>query len=285
MWKGLLGEFPKNLSIETATPVSAISSEPSSDAPYTITTNRGVIRSRHVVHATNAFASHLVPGLRGKMTGLLAHMSAQRPGKKFPAWNGQRSWSVIYGAGFDYATQRATTDGVAGDILLGGGFGQSKKQGLDQLGIYDDSKVDALTTAHILGIMPTIFEPNWGGDTEGRVTKFWTGLVALTADFLPLVGRLDPRLTGRKAAKPPSGVGQVQSGEWTAAGFVGDGMVWAWLSGTAVGVMVSGSEMESLEAMPGRPPGRLGDWFPEELRPRLARIKKMDMADLADEMA
>lgn len=286
VWRRLLDEFPKSLSIETQTSVSAVSSGTASGDPYTVTTNRGTIRCRHVVHATNAFASHLVPGLRGKMTSLLAHMSSQRPGKNFPNWNGERSWSIIYGAGFDYATQRPPTDGVPGDILLGGGFGQSKKQGLDQLGIYDDSKVDSLTAAHILGIMPTLFEPgNWGGHTDGRANKVWTGLVAITADFLPFVGRLDARLTGRKPTTPERGAGQGQTGEWTAAGFVGDGMVWAWLSGTALGVMISGSADEDLPAVPGRPAGRLSEWFPEELCPTVERIKRMDMADLAGEIA
>lgn len=274
IWKDLLDEFPRNLWAETHTPVSAVASNPDSENAYTITTSRGVIRSRHVVHATNAFASHLVPGFRGKMTSLLAHMSFQRPGKMFPDHSGQRSWSVIYGTGFDYATQRPTIDGVPGDILIGGGFGQSKKHGLDQIGVYDDSKTDALTAAHILGILPTIFQPNWGGDTEGSEKRVWTGVVALTADFLPFVGRLDKRLTGR-ASKDGAG-------EWIAAGFVGDGMVWAWLSGTALGLMIAGSGDEDLPTAPGRPDGRLCDWLPEELRPTYGRISSIHIADIAN---
>ncbi|KAL1882360.1 hypothetical protein VTK73DRAFT_1919 [Phialemonium thermophilum] len=287
IWRKLLDKFPKSLRIETGTPVLNITSRPSSTFPYEITTSRGVIRCSRVVHATNAYASHLIPGLKGKLTGLVAHMSSQRPGKDFPHYDGKRSWSIIYGtAGFDYVTQRPGTKSAPGDILLGGGFCRSRNQGLDHVGVYDDSKRDALTTAHILGVFPTIFEPNWGRRLDGLADKVWTGVIGVVADFRPLVGRLDSRLTGRRVI--PSGREETepgQPGEWVAAGFIGDGMVWAWLSGTAIGVMVSGREDEDLPAAPGIPSGKLHDWFPVELLPEYGRVKRMDMTALADEIA
>jgi glycine/D-amino acid oxidase-like deaminating enzyme len=283
----LLDEFPKSLSIETGTPVSNIYTESEdSDYPYRITTSRGIISSKHVVHATNAFASHLVPGLRGKMTSLLAHMSSQRPGKDFPDLNGQRSWSIIYAShGFDYVTQRPSNDGVPGDVMLGGGFMQSGKQGMDMIGVFDDSNLDGLTVSHNLGIMATIFEPNWGAESEGNPRKVWNGIVALPADARPLVGRLDPRVTGRKISSPTRtaevGFGSVEPGEWIAAAYGGNGMVWAWLSGTAVGIMLAGCEDDDLPSRPGRPGGKLGDWMPDDLLPTYRRVNKMDIADLA----
>jgi glycine/D-amino acid oxidase-like deaminating enzyme len=211
-------------------------------------------------------------------------MSSQRPGKEFPDLNGQRSWSIIYGSrGFDYVTQRPTKDGVRGDILLGGGFGQSNKQGMDFIGVFDDSRLDALTVAHNLGIMPTIFESKWGMKSEGKPEKVWSGVVAMTADAHPLVGRLDERVTGRKVPKPAkAGLDMVEPGEWIAAGFIGNGMVWAWLSGTAVGVMLVGCEHDDLPPKAGRPRGKLGDWLPEDLLPTYERVKKMDITDLAE---
>jgi glycine/D-amino acid oxidase-like deaminating enzyme len=288
IWKKLLDEFPKTLFIETGTPVVTVNTERTdSERPYRTTTSRGTIRSRHVVHATNAFAGHLIPGLRGKMTSLLAHMSSQRPGKDFPDLNGQRSWSILYAShGFDYVTQRPTKDGVPGDILLGGGFMQTGKQGMDMIGVFDDSKLDGLTVSHNLGIMPAVFEPNWGAESEGKPRKVWCGVVAVAGDARPLVGRLDTRVTGRKppakAKTTNAGQGGVEPGEWIAAGFMGNGMVWAWLSGTAVGIMLAGSEDDQLPLKPGIPAGRLKDWMPGDLLPTYERVNKMDIADLAD---
>lgn len=282
VWKKLTTDFPESLSIETSTPVESIEVGPSPGFPYQVVTGRGTVRARHVVHATNAYASRLVPGLRGKMTGILCHMTAQRPGRDFPDLNGARSWSPIYGTGFDYITQRPTVGGVPGDLMLGGGFFRSAKQGLDYIGDYDDGKLDALTLAHLEGILPTLFAPRWGQDGEGgRVKQVWSGVVGMTADFRPFVGRLDPRLTGRNVA---GGDAEDGPAEWIAAGFVGDGMVWAWLCGTALGIMVAGSEGEDLAPAPGRPAGRLADWFPPELLATYARIEPLDVMDLAEEL-
>lgn len=286
IWKNLLDEFPKSLSIETSTVVEEIQISPSPSFPYTISTNRGQIQAKHVVHATNGYTSRLIPGLRGKATGMLVQMTSQSPGVNFPDLNGQRSWSIIYSSGFDYITQRPTVDGVPGKVMLGGGFTQSPKQGMDMIGIYDDSKMDSLTNAHNLGIMSTIFEPNWGPPVDQEPSTVWSGVMGISADLRPLVGKLDPKLTGRKVKTINGSNTQKEAndhGEWIAAFFTGDGMVWAWLSGTALGLMITGSEDETLPPAPGQPGGKLGDWFPPELLPTVKRVKAMDIADLADE--
>ncbi|KAJ3531727.1 hypothetical protein NM208_g8753 [Fusarium decemcellulare] len=132
--------------------------------------------------------------------------------------------------GFDYVTQRPDReDGTPGDLMIGGGFFRSRQQGLDQVGIWDDSQVHALPLMHVRGVMPTVFEPQWG---EGsKFVKAWTGILGFTGDLMPFVGPVP----GRRSSTP-------SSGEWVAAGFNGEGMVWAWLCGTALAVMVLGKE-------------------------------------------
>ncbi|PSN65974.1 DAO-domain-containing protein [Corynespora cassiicola Philippines] len=281
IWKRLLDEFPDTLLVETNTPVLSLRASEGKAAgfPYAIETPRGTVLARHVVHATNAFASHLVPGLRLKITGVRGHMSAQRPGDKFPHSEGKRSWSVVYGGGFDYVSQRPSApDHHAGDVMLGGGFMRSLKQGVDQAGLYDDgTKLDPLSVAHIAGIFPSIFSPNWGPGSH--VKDVWTGILGMTGDSLPLVGRLDERLTGRKIKDTTS-----RHGEWIAAGYSGEGMVWAWLCGTALGIMVSGTEKEHLEEVPGRPGGKLADWLPRELLISPSRLRSADFSNLTDEV-
>ncbi|KAL1864702.1 hypothetical protein Daus18300_007504 [Diaporthe australafricana] len=288
LWRKLLDEFPEVLAIETGTTVeevkvndqSAQSSKLGDDGsfPYAVVTSRGQILARHVVHATNAFTSQLVPGLRGKGTSALCHMTAQRPAEYFPQKDGSRSWSVIFGQGFDYMTQRPT-----GELMVGGGFFQGPKQGMDMMGVYDDSKMDALTLTHLEGVMSTIFDPGYKVKGEGsRVIKAWSGAIGMTPDLMPLVGRLDPRVTSRKVKHDVKGNDQVLPGEWISAYFCGDGMVWAWLCGTAIGLMLAGSEDDDLPAEPGRPAGKLADWFPSELYAGWERVKSMDIVDLAD---
>ncbi|POR34317.1 Uncharacterized protein TPAR_05465 [Tolypocladium paradoxum] len=272
VWNNLVNTFP-NLSISTNTPVEVITVDQSSPHPYQVHSARGAIKARHVLHATNGFASHLVPSLRGRLTGVLGHMTAQRPGLHFPQSHGTRSWSIIYKPGFDYVTQRPDgEDGTPGDVMLGGGLFNSKEQGLDQLGVWDDSRVDAFPLMHVRGSLQTVFEPRWG--PEGGLKKAWTGIMGFTGDMMPLVGRLP----AAKDARPMD----EGSGQWIAAGFNGEGMVWAWLCGTAVGIMVLGKDDEDLERGVGRPGGKLTEWFPrEEVAVDEARLKRAALKNLA----
>ncbi|KAK8223658.1 FAD dependent oxidoreductase-domain-containing protein [Phyllosticta capitalensis] len=278
IWKDLTQQFPSSISIETNTPVDSLEVDETTARPFKVQTPRGDLRCRHVVHANNAFASHLIPGLKGKMTGLRAHMTAQRPGLHFEDCQGNRSWSIIYGSGFDYMTQRPSSGAGAGDLMIGGGFFRSPKAGLDQFGVWDDSKLEPMTSTHLNGILPTVFGLNWGPDSpEGRLKQMWSGTICYTADILPYCGKLDPRLTSRKTK-------QQDAGEWISAGYHGDGMVHAWLCGTAVGLMMSGSEEEQLEERPGIPAGPLAEWFPPEMRITNKRIQRANLADIADEI-
>jgi glycine/D-amino acid oxidase-like deaminating enzyme len=216
--------------------------------------------------------------------GAQAHMSAQKPGQNFAYADGMHSWSVVYGEGFDYVTQRPPAAGDSkGDLMIGGGFLRSLKQGIDQVGRYDDgSPLDPLTTTHIAGIFPAIFHPNWGVGAELKQT--WSGIIGLTGDSLPLVGRLDTKLTGRDTRQQKrTSSDKYHCGEWIAAGFSGEGMVWAWLSGAALGIMIAGSEDDELPKVPGRPGGKLAEWFPKELMVSHERIRSADVSNLASQ--
>ncbi|OBS27750.1 hypothetical protein FPOA_01693 [Fusarium poae] len=269
VWNDLLERF-SGLSINTNTPVETVTR--TVDGSYTVKTTRGTITARHVIHTTNAHAGQLLPKLRGSLCGAIAHMSAQRPGASFPSSHGNRSWSPIYSPGFDYVTQQPDRpDGTPGDLMVGGGFFRSRHEGIDQMGIWDDSQTHALPLIHVRGIMPTIFEPQWG--ERSKLVKAWTGIIGFTGDLMPFVGRA-PRSPVKK-----------DSGEWVAAGFCGEGMVWAWLCGTALAVMVLGKEGEDLEEGVGRPGGKLEEWFPQDLLSvDDARLRRADIANVADAM-
>ncbi|KAH0548069.1 hypothetical protein GP486_008191 [Trichoglossum hirsutum] len=278
--RSLLSSYPFNFSIEANTPVTSISTNQDQDRPFTVLTDRGNIKTTHVIHATNAHAPHLVSGIRGKLFGMRGQMSAQRPGKSFPRLGGSRSWSLIYREGYDYITQRPGDDG---EVMAGGGWAQSGNRGLDEIGIWSDDATNFLAGSHLSGILPMAFGPkHWGEDGEGgRLKSMWTGSIGITADALPFVGRLDASLTGRR---PPLRTratrAAVAPAEWICAGYRGEGMVNAWLCGVALAVMVQGREDVDAEEQPGRPAGPLFDWFPREMlispgRLRRANVKRV----------
>ncbi|KAI5263181.1 nucleotide-binding domain-containing protein [Aureobasidium subglaciale] len=196
-------------------------------------------------------------------------------------FHGDRSWSIVYGDNdYDYMTQRPSPDGMS-DIMLGGGTFRSKDNGLDQIGVWDDSQIDAFTSAHLAGILPIIFssktqQPNTQKSARS-LQQHWSGIIALTADSLPFVGELDAGLSGRGSVTE-------DASEWISAGYNGQGMVYAWLCGTALGIIITGSELEDIPASPGFPGGVLSEWFPKEMLLDRKRYDKIDILDLADEL-
>jgi hypothetical protein len=61
-------------------------------------------------------------------------------------------------------------------------------------------------------------------------------------------------------------------------------MVFAWLWGTALGLMIMGSEEENIPAPPGFPGGKLNEWFPKELLLDNKRYDRIDVLDLVDQL-
>ncbi|KAF5314263.1 hypothetical protein D9619_011808 [Psilocybe cf. subviscida] len=303
---GLLQKFLttySNFYLYTHTPCTQITSDASA---YTVITPRGEVRTPHVIHATNAWASHLLPGMRRKIIPTRAHMSTQRPGKGLsppnpnPAtassmWAGSRAFVFYPGKqenAFDYLTQllpsaamrSPTSLPTAGEFMFGGGAmlgGRSESAFMDNIGVADDSGLDFEVEAYLSGALERYFSDHWGqeGDAPdvgagvpssgvwgtGRVKAAWTGIIALSADMQPWVGRVPQTVSRRKEPPPgsilesisvkqrtpgtetPSSVGSntfeprqtlAKPGEWICAGYTGEGMVHAWLSGQAVAQMV-----------------------------------------------
>ncbi|KAF5361712.1 hypothetical protein D9758_007295 [Tetrapyrgos nigripes] len=80
----LLNSYPDLFYLFTNTPCTSIEAPSSglgTDHSYTIKTPRGTIRAPHVVHATNAWAAHLLEPMRSKIIPGRGVMTAQRPGR------------------------------------------------------------------------------------------------------------------------------------------------------------------------------------------------------------
>lgn len=270
----LLAKFPKEFSIETGTMVQAIEVTSDCATPFLLKTSRGDIKAAHVIHATEAFASNLVPGLVGKLFPIRGHMSAQRPGKSFPDYDGSLSWSIVGRNDYEYISQRPgkpdAANGLGAEIMTGGGSAHIDGTGHNEVGQWNDDKVEQSIGSYLAGVLPVSFRSDfWGEDADGSLVKsMWTGIMGLTCDFMPVVGRLSSRLTKRgvKAGDNKQGAvdGSPAPAEWISAGFNGTGMVSTWLSGVAVALQVLGRENVKSEGQVWKPDGIVSDWFPEE---------------------
>ncbi|CEL10190.1 hypothetical protein ASPCAL13314 [Aspergillus calidoustus] len=259
-------EFPQDLVIEANTPVTGIEDNSvgnNNSLRYLVQTSRGAIRARHVIHCTNAHASHLIPGLRGRIYPIRGQMSAQHPGDKFPFHGTEHSWIFNYERGFDYLTQLPGSD-TGKMMMLGGGYAQGEQGGLADIGISTDSNLSFYADIHLSGALSAVFgRNNWGTVSGPNVESMWTGNMGFSADGFPWVGRLPTSLTCRGQREGSSG------SEWISAAFSGEGMVQAWLCGKAVGTMLLLEESNSAESQDADL-----DWLPSQMLVTHERVKE-----------
>ncbi|KAF5675079.1 FAD dependent oxidoreductase superfamily [Fusarium circinatum] len=245
-------EFSDRFSLETNTPVLSVQAQDDAfEYPYLVRTPRGSIRAKNVIHCTNGYSSHLIPGLVGNLYPLRGTMSTQKLGPNFPRAGHNMSWSQVslgtYDAntghihlGLYYAQQNAKT----GLMFLGG-----ESQSLGGLLTSDDSNVAEDARQTLSSAAPKI----WKDAAPSEALNVWSGIMGFTADGMPIVGKLPQNLTGRSG-----------SGEWIAAGFNGHGMDKCWLTGEALARMVLGET-----DVPGFPKAyllsddRMKSWSPQ----------------------
>ncbi|KAG5640628.1 hypothetical protein DXG03_007889 [Asterophora parasitica] len=326
----------------TQTPCTHIttpSSSPQTQTLYKVHTPKGPILTPHIVHATNGWAAHLLPGMRGKIVPARGTMSAQvgwrglgdgvevrdesgkgkreaegpavRPfesasGTKpvqtenAKSWAGTRSF-VLFPTDephvYDYLTQQrvgalsaissdapasTTTRGhypdPEGEFMLGGGFEGPAL--LREFGNADDTTYDEETGRYLGAALMGYFDTGRGakedvGGAKGEkrdkatVKATWGGILGISVDGKPWVGRVPSSVSGRPAPAAVSAEGAEMKrarglaapGEWMAAGYTGEGMVHAWMSGRALAYMVLGLDGETAGGVPGE---KAGEWKTEK---------------------
>lgn len=215
--------------------------------------------------------------MRTKIIPIRAMMTTQRVGQSFPPTTASRSYVFnTTAAGYDYLTRLPNGER---ELMLGAAY--SQKMGYDSVGNTDDSAYDKHVGAHLGGALPRYFgEENWGAEAQpagddtgvvwakGRVKATWSGILGISVDWMPWVGRLSTKISAR-SLPPVSSSPRLQvfgscPGEWIAAGYTGEGMVHAWLSGKALAEMVLGGESERA----------LSEWFPEVMQVTHSRWKR-----------
>ena len=220
--------------------------------------------------------------MRAKIIPIRGNMTTQRAGQSLPPTTVSRSYvfSTTAKAGYDYLTRLPNGER---ELMLGAAA-YSQKMGFDNVGNTDDSAYDKHVGAHLGGALPRYFgEENWGAEAQpaddhvgvvwpkGRVKATWSGILGISVDWMPWVGRLSTKIS----ARPPPPVSSLPRsrdaglfgscpGEWIAAGYTGEGMVHAWLSGKALAEMILG----------GKSKQALSEWFPEVMQVTHSRWKR-----------
>ncbi|KAI9437016.1 FAD dependent oxidoreductase [Lactarius indigo] len=268
IFKNLLQQYPDQFDLFTQTPCTGITPPSTVTPQYTIQTPRGAVTAHHIIHATNGWSSHLLPGLRGKIVPIRGLMTAQRPGMGLPtsaSSPGARAHIFYYTPpGYDYLTQLPNHSGEA-ELLFGGGVVQGGRITLTEVGVSDDSAYSMAIASHIQGALPEYFgRANWGA--EGAL---WTGILGFSADLQPWMGRVPPAVSGRADGAVRS---LATPGEWVSAGYSGEGMVHAWLCAHALALMLLGLEEEQSVLA----------WFPDEYRLTEKRLKRATLEGLMD---
>ncbi|KAF4605698.1 hypothetical protein EYR40_004487 [Pleurotus pulmonarius] len=178
----------------------------------------------------------------------------------------------------------------AAELMFGGGLGQSQDAFYDSAGNADDRTFHLPTASYLSGALPLYFS-GWGEEGRdsdasrrdvdpGRVKSVWTGILGMSADGMPWVGRIPNKISSRVA--PSSCVGSTKNlappGEWIAAGYSGEGMVHAWMSAKAVAYMILNADDERERNNPlGKPANDGEDWLPKPYLVSEKRLKESNM--------
>ncbi|EER40719.1 FAD dependent oxidoreductase [Histoplasma capsulatum H143] len=141
----------QGLNLQTNTPVTSLHKQESSASSsfnygnskgWTVVTPRGNIQAAQVIMATNGYSAAIYPKLQGVIVPVRGQVTAHRPGSAIPTSGLSTTYSFNYGSGFDYMIQCPDTSKYPRDIVIGGGFGESKNGGLANYGTTDDSVLD-----------------------------------------------------------------------------------------------------------------------------------------------
>ncbi|KAJ7596303.1 FAD dependent oxidoreductase [Mycena floridula] len=205
---------------------------------YSVETPRGTIRTRHVIHATNAWVSHLVEPMRRKIIPARGTMTAQRPGLGLSvqdSWMGTRSFVFNPGDSdqrYDYVTQQPTGSKStlypppAGELMFGGGFmqgGIGEAAFFEEMGCVNDAEGNLGVISYLSGALAMYFGKSWGAERppqpdedelfdKGRIKHRWTGIIGASADRMPWVGRLPAKVSGRN--QPNLEKAEANMSEW-----------------------------------------------------------------------
>lgn len=218
-----------DLKLHTRTPVTSITRSSSEDSnagsTYILSTPRGSISCSRIVHATNAYASHLLPSLAGP-SGIIPTRGQVIATRASVGQAPTKTNGWIANRGCEYWFPRLLRPGEETPlVILGGGREASGPQ--FELYVDDDSSINPVVGKELRKFLPAVFEgkPEHGNEPEME----WTGIMGYTATGDPFVGPVFNFSTGQK---------EDYEGQYIAAGYTGHGMPRAFACAEVVVQMI-----------------------------------------------
>ena len=201
------------LNLQTNTPVTKLEVDSSAEqsAKCIVHTPRGNISAKHIILATNAYTSHLLPEFSDLIVPDRHTMSALLPPPRSTLLPNSYGFVGAHHAKpstDDYLNQRPFKDvpNPAGHLMFGGGDAAGTTE---TLGETDDSILDEGSAAYLRRELLRVLVLD--GETEGleelEATHQWSGIIGRSKDGHPWVGAVP----GRK-------------GVWLAGGYSGEAL-------------------------------------------------------------
>ncbi|CAE6414073.1 unnamed protein product [Rhizoctonia solani] len=231
-----------SLDLFTHAPVHAV--EPILGDPtyrWLVMTQRGNVKARYVVHATNGYASHLLPQLAGPVKGIVptrAQCMAARgsiEARKWPVvgWGGNEGYEYWFARPPRSADERTL-------VILGGGRETAVPN--HEYNVADDSSVNPVVSQSLRKFLPRLYP---GDFEENEPEMEWTGIMGFTRSKDPLVGQVY------------TDTGKPLVGQYIAAGYSGHGMPRAFACAEVIAQMIHADIFGNEWSPP--------DWFPRHL--------------------
>ncbi|WYZ43391.1 hypothetical protein EsH8_VI_001090 [Colletotrichum jinshuiense] len=227
--------LPLGLLLHTNTPVTGVFAAESSGS-WKVATSRGDVMVKKVIHATNGYASHLLPELDGRIIPLKGHVAAISPPPAYYDKPLNTSFAFVSDDDYDYLIQRPGPQ----KYLVWGGGEVAHPHGLDGgFGDCDDSVVTPEVLRYIKESPSRTFQ-GWEESSaqtnmhETDATPFaWSGIMGLSKDLLPFIGEVP--------GKP---------GQYLIAGYHGHGMARVFLSTKAFCELFLDEEIDARVPVP-----------------------------------
>ncbi|KAL1719334.1 FAD dependent oxidoreductase [Schizophyllum commune] len=253
-----------NLSLHTRTPVNAVTPLSSSDGiasnrRWSLSTPRGAVTCNYVLHATNAYASHLLPHLAGPAgivpaRGQVAALRAAAPLDELTtvSWDGNE--------GFEYwfprpvrgqsSNSTSTANTTTHPLVIVGG-GREAAAPTYETGVEDDSVTNPAVSRVLRDFLPEVFPGKYERGREFEME--WTGIMGFTRLGVPFVG---PVLDKTK----PETDAETYKGQYISAGYTGHGMPKAYACAEAAASMIAADIKNETWKQPAWLPDRYLTW-------------------------
>lgn len=158
----------KGVNLQTNTPVTKVSDTPNEDGTWTVTTDRGSIKAKKVVLASNGYVAGVAPQYFDKIVPSRGICSRIVVTKGTPP-HLPNSYSIRHGPGlYDYLIPRPD-----GSIVVGGAREKFFHETKYWYNVTDDSTLIEPAANYFDGYMQRHFR-GWE-NVETKVDKLWTG--------------------------------------------------------------------------------------------------------------